>query len=1347
MKHHYKLFLFIAIVFSVSARLRATPTFFFDYYTVQEGLSNSSVKAIAQDQSGYIWMGTKDGLNRFDGLNFKVFRSNLSKDNRLFNNDVTCMNADSVGNLWIGTFSGISLFNTSKQEFVNLAEQFPHQILPSGIVTDIYIQNSTKVWVSTKKGLYLLHPSLQKTERVIKDLNVLSMSVNDQRSLIVEVFEKGLALVDVNNRSVDYLTRNYAGRPIMQEIFRDGKKRVWLGSSTGKLFLFSPENRKLIPVPLITPNHVTIENEEIHCIEEYNDSTLLIGTNGGIFVFDPVSLKGRAYLKSSSKLGSLNQDRIMSIYKDRQGGLWIGTFTHGVNYHNSHRNQYKYYSWGYKDENQGVLGKIVESNGTLWMGSEKGLSTFHCASGKVAYYDAHALVAKSSSPKETKIVFQEDQQNVWLFLLDQGLFVFDFNSKQIIRKIGTASSAQVRSVAKDHVGNYWIAEEQLSVLNLTTGLFNYNLKTNSNAVTKFTLSQCLLRDSQNSIWVGTRSDGVYRYNYLKKGGVDCISTAYRLNTVPGKNISILFEDSKQRLWIGTYGEGLCYYDLNHRSMKVYTEKNGLQNNRICGIEEDRSTGCIWVSTSTGLSKISGDGRRIMNYSFATGFSLGEVAQFSFIKASDGNFYIGGSNGLLSFNPRTFVTNPYQPKVVINSVRSLGVEGQDNVDLNTPHSLGHVVLNHAQSSFVVTFSALNYLYPKQNRYAYKVEGVNKEWIQLGNRNEVNFMNMSEGDYVLCVKGCNNDGVWSADYTRLKIKVLPPFWRSWWAKFFYLVMFIFILYFIIQYLYIKNSFKYQLRIEQIEKDNIEKNYQLKLKLFTNFSHELRTPLTLIIDPLSVLQREKEIPERLKNTLGLAYKNANRMLLLVNQLLDFRKMESNAMQLKVTHIDLQEFVDEIFAAFQSYMDNKQIYLDQSIEPGIDDVWFDKLLMEKLIFNLLSNAIKNSKSGDRIQLRVYHEHEKLMISLKDQGIGIAAEEIGKIFEPFYQVNQGDTGGISGSGIGLNLSKAIVELHQGKIWAESELGKGATFYVQLPLGKDHLTTNDFLEERSEDELYHSTTNQSLVEDISVSKHEKEDRKTILVVEDDADIRSYIQHIMSSTYDVLGADHGADGFKVAVETIPDLIISDVMMPVMSGIELCQKLKSDLCTAHIPVLLLTARTMTEQIQEGYEYGADEYMLKPFDSQLLLVRVGNLIQSREKLRKIFKMNFTLPAVEKLEVSTDDKFLKKLFEFVERNIDNSDLRIEDFSEEVGVSRAQLFRKLKVLTDITPNKLLLQIRMKTALKLLQENEYPITEIAYKVGFSDPAYFGKCFKLEYNMTPKTYALQFTSSSKSFESE
>jgi CheY-like chemotaxis protein len=465
-----------------------------------------------------------------------------------------------------------------------------------------------------------------------------------------------------------------------------------------------------------------------------------------------------------------------------------------------------------------------------------------------------------------------------------------------------------------------------------------------------------------------------------------------------------------------------------------------------------------------------------------------------------------------------------------------------------------------------------------------------------------------------------------------------------------------YLIIQYFNIKNSYTYQLKLDQIEKENNEQNHQMKLRLFTNFSHELRTPLTLIIDPLSDMIKDVNIPEKIKFSLYLAHKNANRLLLLVNHLMDFRKLENNAMKLNVCQIDIHLFISELINTFKDYAEKRQVKLDYSVDYSGTEVWFDPMLMEKLFFNLISNAFKSSKSGDRITLTITQNQSNLLVGIKDSGIGIPEKELLHIFDPFFQVSQGDTAEMFGSGIGLNLAKAIIELHKGEIWAESTINEGAIFFVKFPLGNKHFAESDFTNAKADTWVHKKTEEESLFQIEQIDQVEYNNintqKSTILIVEDDSDLISYIRHVMMKDYNVIEAENGAEGFKMAVEIIPELIISDVMMPIMSGTELCKKIKSDICTAHIPVLLLTAKTLTNQIQAGYEFGADEYMLKPFDSNLLKTRVANLIKSRDQLKKIFKMNFSLPEINTPQVSLDDKFINKLFDFVERNIDNSEL-----------------------------------------------------------------------------------------------
>jgi signal transduction histidine kinase/ligand-binding sensor domain-containing protein/DNA-binding response OmpR family regulator len=1323
---------FLSALFLSIFSLFSNTSYFFDEFTVQNGLSNNSVKTIYQDQSGCIWVGTKDGLNRFDGLNFKMFHADIENGIPASSNDITCIKG--VGTkLWIGTFNGVYLFDLETYKFQSLKDIYRNQPLPESVVTGIYFEKDYKIWISTKKGLFVLNSKTFKSKLLFKGMTINSLGEADAKKIIVGIAEKGVAVINKKSMTLRFVFKNEKERVIIKDIFKDSKNRVWLGSHAGKIFRYFPEKELLEQIPLAFKSKTLFQNEDIHSIAQINDSTLFIGTNGGIYVINPNNYQVKAHLRANSDLGSINHDRIMNIYKDQQGGVWVGTFSHGLNYYNPYRNQYNFYPLKGKGI-QFILGQIIENNGALWFGNEKGLNSFHFATKQINFIDIHSTLSASGFGKESKVLFNEGVNRIWIYMIDKGLLVFDTKNKKFIKSIGVDQTSLVRSVQIDQKGHYWIAEEQLSIFNPILKNFNSELITNKDARTKFTLTQCLLKDKKGNMWVGTRSDGVFFFPW--------INNEYNLNRptvlkgLINKNISILFEDSKGRIWIGTNGSGICRYNLENESITVFNSPNGFKNAIICGIQEDTKTGNIWVATTNGVSSIINN--KISNYTNQTGLPLSEVSQGAFMKASDGNFYIGGREGLVSFNPSNFGLNPYKPTVVINSLRSLKEEA---VEYSSPNDLKQVELSYSQSSFVISFSATNYLFPKANRFAYKLKSAHKEWIEIGSRNELSFIDLTEGDYQFCIKACNNDGVWNDKFTELHVHVLPPLWRSWWAKLFYIVIFLFIVYLIIQYFNIKNAYTYQLKLDQIEKENNEQNHQMKLRLFTNFSHELRTPLTLIIDPLSDMIKDVNIPEKIKFSLYLAHKNANRLLLLVNHLMDFRKLENNAMKLNVCQIDIHLFISELINTFKDYAEKRQVKLDYSVDYSGTEVWFDPMLMEKLFFNLISNAFKSSKSGDRITLTITQNQSNLLVGIKDSGIGIPEKELLHIFDPFFQVSQGDTAEMFGSGIGLNLAKAIIELHKGEIWAESTINEGAIFFVKFPLGNKHFAESDFTNAKADTWVHKKTEEESLFQIEQIDQVEYNNintqKSTILIVEDDSDLISYIRHVMMKDYNVIEAENGAEGFKMAVEIIPELIISDVMMPIMSGTELCKKIKSDICTAHIPVLLLTAKTLTNQIQAGYEFGADEYMLKPFDSNLLKTRVANLIKSRDQLKKIFKMNFSLPEINTPQVSLDDKFINKLFDFVERNIDNSELQIEDFSSEIGVSRAQLFRKLKSLTDTTPNKLLLQIRLKTALKLLQTNEYPINEVAYKVGFSDPAYFGKCFKAEYNMTPKTYASKY----------
>ncbi|MEI7421859.1 MAG: two-component regulator propeller domain-containing protein [Prolixibacteraceae bacterium] len=1333
--------LLIFFIFSLSRLLAIDSNF--DSYSVLDGLSNSSIKAIYQDNLGFIWFGTKDGLNRFDGIEFRTYRFDNKKSNFVFYNDITCITADETGNMWIGTFDGIAMFNPLTEEYFDFDKLGIKMNQISGVVTQIVVDKEKRIWVSTKKGLYMIDSRTYKIKTLLDGIHVSSLGECSEGHLLADINGKGLALVDTKLFTIQYLSGKWTNkRPLISKIYKDRMSRIWLAASTNSLFLYSNDDQSIQPVSITSRDGLVFNNEQIHCINELNDSTLILGTDKGFLVLEinKMIFNGKVYLLSGQMF--LKDDRIMSLLLDNQGGLWAGTFNKGVKYFNPYRKKFNFYELKKEGEVPvGIIGMIVENEGKLWIGHEKGISSMELKTGKSTYYNLLPIISKNSRSNESYFIYKIGQNRLCFYLLNNGLFILDLKSMRIVNQINIPPTSQVRVMMKDKNGRLWIAEEDLSIYDPILTTLENNLETNLKSYTKFTLTQDLLQLKNGDMLVGTRTKGVFRYIYDDPSGLHYSKVeSLQIKGLENKNISTLFEDSRGRIWIGTYGTGLFCYDIPKNQLTVYNEANGLCHNVICGILEDYTTGDIWISTVRGVSEIDVSSGAIRNYTFKTGFPLGEISLHSFLKGSDGQFYIGGSNGIASFDPHSFIENPHIPKVQITAIQSLSGQGESKkVNLTSPNSIQHIELKYSNNNFVIKFSALSYLFPKENRFSYMLVGFDKEWINT-ERNEATFTNLTEGDYEFCVKASNNDGLWNNDCTRLKITVLPPFWRTIWAKIIYVALFLTFLFVLIQYLIIRNSYKYQRQIDQIEKDNLEKNYQMKISLFTNFSHELRTPLTLIVGPVTDLLHDLQLPQKFLYPLQLINKNANRLLLLVNQLMDFRKLEYGAMRLQAQNVDLLTYMNDLVDSYEEFAKKKRIKLVRQFEYDEKDVWFDVLLMEKVVFNLVSNALKVSTEGGEIVLRTYREGRSLILSVKDTGPGIANHDIERIFDPFYQVNQGNLANMFGSGIGLNLSKDIVNLHQGSIWAESTLGEGAIFYVKIGLGNQHLSKIQMVDQS---ESYNYNLEKSLEKNSLSIIQESDGRKpvsenylnnvSILIVEDDADLRHYLKTHLSLEYTVYEADDGKKGFEIAKEKLPDLIVSDVMMPISSGIEMCDQIKADMRTCHIPVILLTARVMNTQIQEGYEHQADDYILKPFDPELLKIRVRNLIGGRIKLRHIFGQKAKAPETGLSELSSNDRLMQKLIDIIQKNVTEPDFCIEDILDELAMSRAQLYRKIKVMTDLTPNNLILQIRMKMAIKLLVTKDFNISEVAYQVGFSDPAYFSKYFKSVYKMTPTDY--------------
>ncbi|NDW08213.1 two-component regulator propeller domain-containing protein [Dysgonomonas sp. 520] len=1333
----YKVF---AIILFIFAELwSVTP---YKTYTVADGLSNSSIKAICQDSLGYVWCGTKNGLIRFDGYEFRTYNYNVEKEDVVYSNDITCLTKDSSGLIWIGTFNWIIQFDPYTEKFVELDLKYSNGELPKGVVTNIWIDKKNKVWISSKTGLYVIEEKEVKAIESLKGAYINSMAFYDAENLLLEVMNKGVALFNTKTNKLQYLDESkVAGRPMIYKIFRDSKGKVWMGADSNNIFTYEPSDQSLVPIKIQMPEDVKFDNDQIHDILEYNDSILILGTDNGLLGIDPQTHTYRRNISSMLQTNLLLHNRIMSLYKDNQGALWVGTFNKGMKYCNPNRYYFNFYDLD-ADKNQpaGVVGNLVEENGTLWIGHERGICLKDMKTGKLSHFDLESKLAGQNTKFELFFIYKDVPHLLYLYLLNRGIYTFDLNTRQIGRQINIPPASQVRSMAKDMNGNIWIAEEELSVYNPQTGEVNSNLSTNFNNITSFMMAQDVLMRHNGNMLVGTRTGGVWEYEYDEQHRNKYLN-ATRLNfeQLKDKNVNVLFEDSKNNIWIGTYGSGLFRCDLDKKECSLFDVNNGLAHNSICGILEDETNGDIWVATLNGVSKISEQNGRIINYTGKMGFPLAEVSRKAFIKGSDGLFYVGGSNGLTSFDPNSFrngVSNP--PAVRVSLVQSLNTKDDTKVlRYDNFEDLKKVEFPFNHSSIFIQFSALNYFFPRGTQYAYKLEGFEDEW-KYTERNDVVYSNLPEGEYVFCIKSCDSDGVWHDEMSTIKITIHPPIWRTTWAKILYVLAFLGLLYFIIQYFNNKKTSKYRQEIDRIEKDNIEKYYQMKLDFFTKFSHELRTPLTLITGPVEDLLKDNSLPNKLLYPARLIYKNTNKLLLLVNQLMDFRKMEHGAMSLKVQQVDIDIFLSDQIENFNELARKKGISLAYMNQYWEKDIWFDAELMEKVIFNLLSNAIKHTNKDGEIVITSKKKDGNLIMSVRDNGEGIAKENLELIFNPFYQVHQGNRSGMFGSGIGLNLAKYIVTLHNGRIWVESTLGDGSEFFVELPLGKDHFEPShtEIIATNRDDR--NRVLEKNSISPIEIEKQDEEksdidNKPLVLVIEDDDDLRYYITSQLSDQYSIIEAADGKEALAVATDKLPDLIISDIQMPVMDGIEFCKLVKDDLRTAHIPVILLTARIMSEHIQEGYEALADDYILKPFDANLLKVRVRNLINNRIQLRKLFSSQLSSPEVPSAELTTNDSFLEKLFEIVRNRIEDPELSINDLSEELGVSRAQFFRKIKAISDVSPNKIIQNIRMKMAADFLKTKQFTVAEVAYKVGFSDPAYFSKTFKSVFNITPTDF--------------
>lgn len=1307
----------------------------FNYLDVSQGLSQNSVTALAQDDLGRIWIGTRDGLNLYDGNSIKVFRQVKGNPNSLlghFVHDIKIYDKT----LWVVTKTGVSQLDAKSLNFT---------IYPiEGAITSICFND--KVYVGTKTGLF----ELDCTTKIFRECDILSersikiahLYIDNEGTLWIST-NKGLFAHFVTGITLKILEENCTVS------FVDAQKRIWVGTEDRGLFMLNRQ-RELEKRFKHDNTSSSLLCDFIRAIAQDAKGNLWVGTFHGLTILDGTTFKC-SHLTNTDKVEKpLSHNSIYTLLRDRQDGMWIGTFFGGISYYNnSLYHQYEVVKDSDQGTSFGVIGKIIEdSRSGLWIATEGGgINYLNRKINKFTHFSKdknNTLLASGN----IRSLFMKDNNTLLIGTHLGGLKVLDLPSDRVMSYMhDPLDSLSIPSNIVRDILPY--GKEYL--LATAKGVVRYNAKSNQffpffkdkDSMPTLGLVNCLLEDSFGILWIGTEDYGLFAYNKKTGTVTRYVNSLYAPNSIGDNNISCLFEDHLFRLWIGTAGGGLNQYirAKNHfESYNITTHK--FSSNFILGIKNSNYGG-LWVATSKGLTLFNVDKNEVYNYSQENGFPIDELNQGALYLTNDGELFVGGIHGLVSFKEKEMLNQKQKHAIIFSSlyVNNKEVLPHDDTQI-LDSSIAYtkaITLVPSQNIFTIAYSACNYIKTHKNTYRYKLENFDNDWVEAGDRSSVTYTNLNPGNYRLIVQGLSGVEGDVIGEAQIEIKVLSPIYRTWYAILLYVL--IVILFFLwVQRMY-RNRFSLENRIknEQREKNQIIKLNQHKLDFFTNVSHEFRTPLTLIASTLeTILENPKTLKENQEKIIN-THNNVVRLTNLVTELLDFRKLELGYHTLKVQETRLSDFIEDVSKSFLDYAKHHTIAFHCSLQVKIW-LWFDREQMEKVLYNLLSNAFKfvddvhGKVSVDFKEFPTYVE-----IYIIDNGIGISKDKATQIFDPYYQIDNIEvTPKRKGTGIGLALCKMIMVEHKGEISIDSS-DNGTVFTLKLLKGKAHYGESDLKQEElttnyHSPKIFNDQQNTYRVEE-SVEKEMNNLGITMLIVEDNEEARNMLKSIFSIYYKVIVAADGEEGLHKAIENQPDIVVSDVMMPKISGTQLCTMLKRNILTSHIPVLLLTAKATEEFEIEGLELGADGYMTKPFSNKLLKAKVKNMLNNRQLLKEKFKGASTIDVEEVATNKLDVEFLRQIQTIIEKHLDDTNFMTKDLADQMGIGRSKLFDKIKGISDLTPNDYILKIRLTKAAEHLLNNtaNLSISEIAYLVGFSTPSYFSKCFKQYYGVTPTDY--------------
>ncbi|WP_339714026.1 two-component regulator propeller domain-containing protein [uncultured Kriegella sp.] len=1344
----------------------------YTFVNIEQNNTQRAVSSIVQDSLGLIWMGTNGvGLKKYNGIDFVSYKQDFNEDNSLSSSLIYVTYVDRSDRLWIGTKAGLNLYDRDYDEFKQVVLYRDSVALENVPIKAIQeSSNGTLVIGSHYNGLFEVDPETLRgysvpiiTNTRISDLEINSLIKSSTGKLLMGanqgLFEydgtKAHPVLSIYESSDTDFSYN------IESMLQDDDGSIWIGTFSNGL----------IKVEVTAFNSYEVHNfritdQRVLSLAQASDGNILCGTeNDGLFVLKKNGTLRKNYRYSKFDANSIKSNSIWSIFVDTQSRIWIGYYNNGVGVYDGLSDKFKDIESLANMSNSlqlpSVTGIVKGKSGRIFIGMDGGgIDLYDPVKKNIVHLkNSKNNILSGLDAGDVVALFMDSKDNLWVGTWNSGIFFLPNNTATFINYTVSNTNCGLRSnrimsFSEDSRGTIWIGS-------YVQGLHSYNpinknFSHHNNAIFEDPspgqgAMRKVLVDKNDTIWMGTTA-GLYKLSSELTKPQKVISLKESMHQDLGNKLVVdvivsLFEDSKGLMWIGTDGAGLCRYDPNNESFVWYGQKDGLGQETIASILED-DNGNLWMAGNNGLSQFDRTSQTFKNFDMNDGLLSNDFNFNAAYKDEDGVIYFGNYGGINYVNPRNIKLNTNKPQVYFTDFKLFNKSVVPNQELSPLKKVigqtESLTLKHHQSVFTIEYAGMNLTRPKKNQYAFYLEGFENKWNYVGETRSATYTNLPPGDYTFKVKAANNDGVWNETPQTLELTILRPWWGTNLAIFFYVLAVVLTSYFLTNL--IKQRIR-EKRIVQFERDRRIQEETLndrKIQFFTNISHEFRTPLTLILNPLEDIMHDSGIvlTKTIQEKLRIIHKNTSRLKRLIDELMDFRKLEINKLSVKISEIEAISFVKEISGHFEEEAILKNIVFEVESDEFPITLWSDPSMLEKIIFNILSNAFKITPDHGAITVGIMRCNQKVIFPLiytdqpvhaleiyvEDTGSGIKKEEIEKVFERFYQVEKMNSQYYGGTGIGLEVVKNFVDLLKGKVVVESDEAIGTKFRVFLPLGNAHFQAN---------ELFLGPEEES--KEVSVPEFEEEiihqilgsnGQKTLLIVEDNTELRDYLKNELNHDYMIIEAVNGAQGLEVATKRIPDMILTDVVMPEMDGFEFCKRIREDLKTSHIPLLMLTAKAMTDDWVKGIDSGADVYLSKPFEMKVLKAQLKQIISSRQILfNKYFKDSNNVKILGNT-TNLDKKFINKVLDYISANMSDENLNVEHLAEELHLSRSQLYRKIKALTGYSANEFLRRIRLEKAKQMIEAGNESISEVCFKVGFSSPSYFTKCFKAHFGVLP-----------------